>query len=88
MRGTAQLTANFVPYIVNAPVQADRTADSIKALSQQIRSFLGAKGVTEEERDRTITNLVGQLPGQFETSSAVLGAMQNIALYGRPDNYY
>jgi len=88
VRGTAQLTANLVPYIVNAPVQADRTADSIKALSQQIRGFVGAKGVTDEELGRTITNLVGQLPGQFETSSAVLTAMQNIALYGRPDNYY
>jgi len=88
VRGTAQLTAKLVPYIVNAPVQADRTADSITALSQQIRGFLGAKGVTDEELTRTITNLVGRLPGQFETSGAVLGAMQTNALYGRPDNYY
>jgi predicted Zn-dependent peptidase len=86
--GSAQLTANVVPYIINAPVQADRTGDAIKALSQQFRGFLGPKGVTEEELTRTITNLVGRLPGQFETSSAVLTAMQNNALYGRPDNYY
>ncbi|HMI40632.1 MAG TPA: pitrilysin family protein, partial [Sphingomicrobium sp.] len=86
--GTAQLTANLVPYIINAPVQADRTGDSIKALQQQFRGFLGPKGVTDEELTRTITNLVGRLPGQFETSSAVLTAMQNIAIYGRPDNYY
>ena len=88
VRGTAQLTAKLVPYIVNAPVQADRTADSITALSQQIRGFLGAKGVTDEELERTVNNLIGRLPGQFETSSAVLGAMQTNALYGRPDNYY
>jgi zinc protease len=88
VRGTAQLTAKLVPYIVNAPVQADRTADSITALSQQIRGFLGARGVTDEELERTVNNLIGRLPGQFETSSAVLGAMQTNALYGRPDNYY
>jgi predicted Zn-dependent peptidase len=88
VRGTAQLTENLVPYIVNAPVQADRTADSIRALSQDIRAFLGPQGVTDEELGRTITNLVGQLPGQFETSGAVLNAMQTNALYGRPDNYY
>jgi zinc protease len=86
--GSAQLTANVVPYIINAPVQADRTGESIKALSQQFRGFLGPKGVTEEELTRTITNLTGRLPGQFETSSAVLTAMQNNAIYGRPDNYY
>ena len=88
VRGTAQLTENVVPYIVNAPVQADRTADSIRALSEDIRAFLGPKGVTDEELARTITNLSGQLPGQFETSGAVLTAMQTNALYGRPDNYY
>ena len=88
VRGTAQLTEKVVPYIVTAPVQADRTGESIQALSQDIRAFLGPKGVTSEELGRTITNLVGQLPGQFETSGAVLGAMQNNALYGRPDNYY
>jgi zinc protease len=86
--GSAQLTAHLVPYIINAPVQADKTGDSIKALSQDYRSFLGPKGVTEEELNRTVTNLVGRLPGQFETSGAVLTAMQNIALYGRTDNYY
>ena len=86
--GTAQLTAQLVPYIVNAPVQADRTADSIRALSQQIRGFLGPKGVTQEELERTITNRMSALPGQFETSTAVLNAMQTNALYGRPDNYH
>jgi zinc protease len=88
VRGSAQLTENVVPYIVNAPVQADHTGDAIRALSQDIRAFLGPKGVTSEELTRTVTNLVGQLPGQFETSGAVLGAMQTNALYGRPDNYY
>ena len=88
VRGSAQLTENVVPYIVNAPVQADRTGDAIRALSQDIRAFLGPKGVTDEELGRTITNLISQLPGQFETSGAVLSAMQSNALYGRPDNYY
>jgi predicted Zn-dependent peptidase len=88
VRGTAQLTANLVPYLITAPVQADRTGDSIRALSQDIRDFLGAKGVTEQELTRTIGNRINQLPGQFETSDAVLGAMQTNAMYGRPDDYY
>ena len=88
VRGTAQLTANVVPYIISAPVQADRTADSIRELSKDFRAFLGNKGVTDEELSRTMANRINELPGQFETSSAVLNAMQTNALYGRPDNYY
>ena len=30
-----------VPFIINAPVQADRTGDSIRAIQQQVRDFLG-----------------------------------------------
>ncbi|HEY0164754.1 MAG TPA: pitrilysin family protein [Sphingomicrobium sp.] len=88
VRGTAQLTANLVPYLITAPVQADRTADSIRELSKDVRAFLGNKGVTEEELSRTVASRINQLPGQFETSDAVLTAMQTNALYGRPDNYY
>ncbi|MEO5612317.1 MAG: pitrilysin family protein [Sphingomicrobium sp.] len=86
--GFPSLTAAAVPFLVQAPVQADRTGDSIAALMTQIRSILGTKGVTDEERLRAVANGIGGLPGQFETGAAVLGAMQANALYGRPDNYY
>jgi len=88
VRGTVQLNAKIVPYVVTAPVQADRTGDSIRAMRQDIRDFLTSKGVTDEELDRTIANRIKALPGQFETSGSVLSAMESNALYGRPDNYY
>lgn len=88
VRGSVVLNENAVPYVVSAPVQADRTGDSIVALNQQMRDFLGAKGVTDAELTRTVANNINQLPGRFETSSAVLAAMQTLALYGRPDDYY
>ncbi len=88
VRGSIGLNVHAAPYLVNAPVQADRTGDSIKALSEQIAAFLGKKGVTNEELTRTVANLSQQLPGRFETSQAVLSAMMSNALYHRPDNYY
>ncbi|HET9355179.1 MAG TPA: pitrilysin family protein [Sphingomicrobium sp.] len=88
VRGAAQLQERAVPYVVTAPVQADRTGESIVALNEQIGAFLGAKGVTAEEQERTIANRINALPGQFETSEAVLGAMMSNDLYGRPDTYY
>jgi predicted Zn-dependent peptidase len=77
-----------VPYIVVAPVQSDRTGDSILAMRKDIRDFLSTKGVTDEELERSIANRVKALPGQFETSDSVLSAMETNALLGRPDNYY
>ncbi|MEO7503783.1 MAG: pitrilysin family protein [Sphingomicrobium sp.] len=88
VNGRVALQEHVVPYIINAPVQADRTGDSIRALMDNFSGFFGAKGVTQEELDRTVANSINQLPGRFETGAAVLGAMQSNALYGRPDNYY
>ena len=88
VRGSIGLNIHAVPYLINAPVQADRTGDSIKALNEQVAAFLGKKGVTREELDRTVANLSQQLPGRFETSPAVLSAMMSNSLYRRPDNYY
>jgi len=73
---------------VSAPVQADRTGDSLAELNKLISEFLTAKGTTAEERERVVTKSINQLPGEFETSGAVLGAMMNIDMLGKPDNYY
>jgi predicted Zn-dependent peptidase len=77
-----------VPYLVSAPVQADRTGDSLAAMQADIRAFLTTQGITPEEKERTINGFVRELPGSFETASDVLGGMQNNVLYGRPDDYY
>jgi predicted Zn-dependent peptidase len=88
VRGSVGLNVHAAPYIINAPVQSDRTGESIIALNQQLNDFVGTKGVTEEELTRLVSNNVSALPGRFETSSAVLGAMMTNALYNRPDDYY
>lgn len=77
-----------MPYMVIAPVQADKTGASITALQSQMRDFLTVKGVTPDELERTITGSIRELPGSFETGADVLGGMQTNALFGRPDDYY
>jgi predicted Zn-dependent peptidase len=76
------------PYLIQAPVQADRTGDSIRAAMTMVRGFLTNEGVTAEELNRTVLGNTRQLPGQFETSSAILGALRSNALFRRPDNYW
>jgi predicted Zn-dependent peptidase len=77
-----------IPYLIYAPVQTDETGPSIAAMRDDIGAFLGAKGVTSEELSRTIDGAVRELPGDFETSAAVMGGMEANILYHRPDNYY
>ena len=76
-----------VPYILLAPVQADQTGPAVQAILTQMTDFVGAKGVTEAERERTVTGNILTLAGDFETSGAVLAQMQADALYGRPFDY-
>ncbi|MEO6359967.1 MAG: insulinase family protein, partial [Sphingomicrobium sp.] len=84
----AVMRANAVPYLIQANVQADKTGDSIAVLMGLVKDLLGSKRVTPQELGFSVASATGELPGQFETSDAVLAAMQSNALYGRPDNYY
>ncbi|MEG3163896.1 pitrilysin family protein [Sphingomonas sp. PB2P19] len=76
------------PYLINAPVQADKTGPSVVALRDDVKAFLSTQPMTQPEFDRAITGAIRALPGQFETSDAVLAAMQQNDLLKRPDDYY
>lgn len=73
---------------VTAPVQADKTADTIREIQSDVGNFLGSRGVTPDELSRTVNGSIRELPGQFETAGAVLVGIQNIIERGRPDNFY
>ena len=85
---TASLVRETMPFYVIAPVQTDRTGDSIAAAIGDIKTFLTTKGVEPEEHDRTINNQIRSLPGSFETSGDLLGGLMTIDTFGRPDDYY
>jgi predicted Zn-dependent peptidase len=87
-QGALALREHQVPYIIQAPVQANRTGDSIRAIQEQVKAFLGSNGIQPNELQRVIAGSTGQLPGQFETSAAVLSALRTNALYNRPDDYW
>ncbi len=88
VRGGAQARENAVVYQISGGVQADRTGDSVAEMIRETTEFLTASGVTDEELSRNVASEVGELPGRFETSGAVLRALQTNAQFGRPDNYY
>jgi predicted Zn-dependent peptidase len=76
------------PFIVYAPVQTDKSAESVTEIRREISEFISTKPVTQEELDKVKTNQILSLPGQLETNSAVNSSMVNIIRYNLPDDYY
>ena len=87
VRGGVNAFQHRVPYIINAPVQANRTGDAIAALIAQYDRFLQTDGVTPQELERTINGNTRSLAGGLETSAQIMGALRSNALFNRPDDY-
>lgn len=85
---SASNTLGQRPWGARAPVQIDKTAESMQEMQKEIAAFAtGAKPATPAEvaRIRNIQNL--SLPGAYETASAVMGTISGIVRYQRPDDY-
>lgn len=73
--------------VLRAPVQADRTGDSIKLLIADMAAFPSTRPVDAVELARVTDGNVRGLPNRFQTNAQVLGAVVNNERLGRPDNY-
>ena len=76
------------PFIVYAPVQTDKSAESVTELRKEIADFVGSRPATKEELDKVKTNQVLKLPGQWETNASVNSSLVNLVKYDLPDDYY
>nr|WP_299485532.1 pitrilysin family protein [uncultured Allomuricauda sp.] len=76
------------PFIVYAPVQTDKTSESVGEIRKEISEFISTRPATQEELDKVKTNQVLSLPGQWETNSAVNTSIRNLLRYNLPDDYY
>lgn len=76
------------PFYAYAPVQADKTAESVQEIIKELRGAVGRKGLTPTELQLSADNLVVSLPGDNETASEVATTYLAILQYGLPDSYY
>ncbi len=76
------------PWIASAPVQIDKTAESIAEMQREINEyFTGNVPPTQAEVARMQAIQIRGLPGSFETAASVLGTIGGIVRYDRPDDY-
>jgi zinc protease len=76
------------PFVAFAPVQTDKTAESMQELANELNQILEARPIEQDELDKVQANRILRLPGSWETSGEVSAAIQEIVEFGLPLDYY
>ncbi len=76
------------PFLAYAPVQTDKTKESVQELLKEMRGIRGERPVTADELKAAQDSLTLSLPGQWETSQAVVGSIAEIVTFGFDDHYF
>jgi zinc protease len=76
------------PFIAYAPVQTDKTKESMIEVDKELRGIIGPKPVTQDELTKAQANLTLTLPGNWETMGAVQGSLEQMVTYGLDDRYF
>ncbi len=74
-------------FLMYAPVQTDKTGQATAEVQKEANDLIGSKPLTDEEITKVKNGDMRAMPGQYESAGAVLGAMQSIVVYHRPDDY-
>ncbi|TNE48017.1 MAG: insulinase family protein [Bacteroidetes bacterium] len=81
-------TAGQRPFFVYAPVQTDKTKESMQEVMKEMNLIIGEKPITEAEFDKTKQNTVMGMSGMWETNNAVNNSACNLVKYGLSDDYW
>lgn len=75
------------PYLVYAPVQTDKTKESIAEIIKEMKAYKSTRPASADELRRAILTNTRSLPGEYETAGDVLDSLASSARYGRPWDY-
>jgi zinc protease len=75
------------PWLILAPVQTDKTIESITEVLRELREFKSTRPATAGEIDRQVKSNVRSLPGAFETVGSLVGSMLSNAAMGRTPDF-
>jgi zinc protease len=76
------------PFLVMAPVQTDKTKESLVEVQKELNGILSDEPITPEELQKAQVNLTLRLPGAWETAGAVAGSIADLTRFKLPDDYY
>jgi zinc protease len=76
------------PFIAYAPVQADKTKETMDEIRKELEGMLGKKPISADEYGNAKNSQTLQLPGLWETMTAVEQSLVEMVRFGLPDDYY
>ncbi|MBL8271244.1 M16 family metallopeptidase, partial [Steroidobacter sp.] len=75
-------------FLVEAPVQADKTADAMREILQELRDVTGSRPPTQSELNSARNSLALALPGLNETTAGVAASYRSLLVQGLPDSHW
>jgi zinc protease len=76
------------PWLTLAPVQTDKTKESLVELNKELRGILTDHPLSQEELAIVQDNETLSLPGSRETQQEVGNSVNELVQFGLPDDYY
>jgi zinc protease len=76
------------PFIGFAPVQTDKTKESLEEMRKEFQGVVGARPPNQEELDKAKARKVLELPGSRETQNQIGASIRTILQGGLPDDYW
>ncbi|HBY64079.1 MAG TPA: peptidase M16 [Solibacterales bacterium] len=76
------------PFLAYAPVQSDKTKESVGEVIKELRGIVRDMPVTEDELTMAVGNQTLRLAGSQETIPALMGDVSDIVRFDLPDDYY
>ena len=87
-RSTFDLRRGPGPFLLQASVQTDATAEAIREALGELDDLRGARPVEDAELEAARAALTRGYPRSFETAGQIARACAQLALYQLPDEYF
>jgi zinc protease len=75
-------------YYASAPVQSDKTKETMIEIKKEFSEIAGSRPATSEELDMARERQTLRIPGSRETSAQVLASIVDLVNYRLPDDWY
>ena len=87
-RSAIQNTQAQRPFLVQASVQTDKTAESLLEVYKELSMITGSAPVSETELATALDKTILTLPGRWETAAAVQSDIASMVRYNLNDDYW
>jgi len=87
-RSAIRGTQSERPFLAYAPVQTDKTSESMQEIYKELKGIMTDNPARAEELARSLDKRILTLPGRWETASAVEGDISTMVRYGLAEDYW